>query len=122
MLKKRVRDSQRFRRKRRVRKKITGTTERPRMSVYRSNKNIYVQLIDDLKGETLASASTLDPTLRDGENELGKTDAARAVGKLAAERAKEKGFSKVVFDRNGYLYHGRVAAVADGARDGGLEF
>jgi large subunit ribosomal protein L18 len=92
------------------------------MSVYRSNKNIYVQLIDDNQGVTLVSASTVDAELRDRLAELDKTEAAREVGKIAAERAKEAGFSKVVFDRNGYLYHGRVAAVADGAREAGLEF
>ncbi len=122
MLRKGVRDSQRHRRKRRVRKKVSGSTERPRMSVYRSNKNIYVQLIDDNQGVTLVSASTVDAELRDRLAELDKTEAAREVGKIAAERAKEAGFSKVVFDRNGYLYHGRVAAVADGAREAGLEF
>lgn len=122
MLRKGVRDSQRQRRKRRVRKKVSGTTVRPRMSVYRSNKNIYVQLIDDNEGKTLVSASTVDAELRDRLAELDKTEAAREVGKIAAERAKEAGVSKVVFDRNGYLYHGRVAAVAEGAREAGLEF
>jgi len=122
MLRKGVRDSQRQRRKRRVRKKVSGTTGRPRMSVYRSNKNIYVQLIDDNEGKTLVSASTVDAELRDRLAELDKTEAAREVGKIAAERAKEAGVSKVVFDRNGYLYHGRVAAVAEGAREAGLEF
>lgn len=122
MLRKGVRDSQRQRRKRRVRKKVSGTTGRPRMSVYRSNKNIYVQLIDDNEGKTLVSASTVDAELRDRLAELDKTEAAREVGKVAAERAKEAGVSKVVFDRNGYLYHGRVAAVAEGAREAGLEF
>ena len=122
MLSKRVRDSKRRRRKRRVRKKIFGTAQRPRMSVYRSNQHIYVQLIDDLAGETVASASTVDTGLRDKVAEMDKTEAALEVGKLVAERAQEKGFGKVVFDRNGYLYHGRVAAVAEGARQGGLEF
>jgi len=92
------------------------------MSVYRSNKNIYVQLIDDNQGVTLVSASTVDAELRDRLAELDKTEAAREVGKIAAERAKEAGFSKVVFDRNGYLYHGCVAAVADGVCEAGLEF
>lgn len=122
MLSKRVRDSKRYRRKRRVRKKIFGTAERPRLSVYRSNKNIYAQLIDDESGKTVASASTVDGELSERIAELDKTAAAREVGKLIAERAKSNGFHKVVFDRNGYLYHGRVAAVGEGARESGLEF
>ena len=122
MLRRAERDSALVRRKRRVRKKVSGTTERPRLSVFRSNKNIYAQLIDDLSGETLASASTIDSELRDKVASVKKTEAAREVGKLLASRAQSKGFNKVVFDRNGNLYHGRVAAVAEGAREGGLEF
>ena len=110
----------RDRRHRRVRKKVSGTSERPRLAVFRSNKHIYVQAIDDVNGRTVASASTMEAALRSGST--GTVDAARAVGKLVGERAKEAGVTSVVFDRGGYQYHGRVAAVADGARDAGLEF
>lgn len=99
----------------RVRKKVSGTTERPRLNVYRSNKAIYCQIIDDLKGHTLASASSTGLTGT-------KTEQAVAVGKLIAEKAKSAGVESVVFDRGGYLYHGRVKALADGAREGGLQF
>jgi large subunit ribosomal protein L18 len=100
----------------RVRRKISGTAERPRMNIYRSNKSIYVQLIDDVAGQTLAAASSSDAATGT------KTEQAKAVGLVAAERAKAVGISRVVFDRGGYLYHGRVKAVADGAREGGLDF
>ena len=103
----------------RVRAKISGTPERPRLNVFRSNVNIYAQIIDDVAGVTLVSASTLDKAVEAGES---KSDAARNVGKLLAERAKEKGIETVVFDRGGYIYHGRVQALAEGAREGGLEF
>jgi large subunit ribosomal protein L18 len=109
----------RLRRHRRVRKKVAGTAERPRLAVYRSNKHISVQVIDDLTGHTLASASSTEPTLRDGS---GNTDSAKKVGALVADRAKAVGVTTVVFDRGGNLYHGRVAALADAARDAGLEF
>ena len=122
MLRKRVKDSNRQRRKRRVRKKISGTTERPRLSVYRSNLHIYAQLIDDMTGHTVASASTVDKELKGSVAEMDKTASAEAVGKLLAERAKQNGFDRVVFDRNGYLYHGRIEAVAKGAREAGLHF
>ncbi len=113
----------RLRRKKRVRKKVFGTPERPRLSVYRSLKHIYAQVIDDTKGITLAAASTLDPALREQLKDIkGKVEAARLVGKLVAERALEKGIKKVVFDRGGFKYHGRVKALADGAREAGLEF
>jgi len=112
----------RLRRHLRVRKKINGTAERPRLSVFRSSKHIYAQLIDDEKGITLASASTLDKELRDKVGNGGTVEAARQVGELIARRAKEKGVAKVVFDRGGYLYHGRIQALADAAREGGLEF
>jgi large subunit ribosomal protein L18 len=113
----------RLRRKKRVRKKVFGTPERPRLSVYRSLKHIYAQVIDDTKGITLVAASTLDPALREQLKEIkGKVEAARLVGKLVAERALEKGIKKVVFDRGGFKYHGRVKALADGAREAGLEF
>ena len=104
--------------KMRVRKKVSGTAERPRMTVFRSNKQIYVQFIDDLRGVTLASASSLDK--EDAEQMKGINKAI--VGKLAAERAAAKGITMVSFDRNGYLYHGRVKQLADAAREGGLKF
>jgi large subunit ribosomal protein L18 len=106
----------------RVRKKITGTSEKPRLNVYRSVKHIYVQLIDDYSGKTLASASTLDKDLKGKFSSGGNIEAAKTVGQLVAKRASDKGFKKIVFDRGGYLYHGRVKALADAAREGGLEF
>lgn len=102
---------------RRVRKKISGTAERPRLSVFRSNKYIYAQLIDDVAGVTLAQASSYEAAVA---NEGSKSDQAAAVGKLIAERAKAAGVERAVFDRSGYLYHGRVKSLADGAREGGL--
>ncbi len=102
----------------RVRSKISGTAECPRLNVFRSNKNIYAQLIDDVAGVTLASASTVDKDIS-GEN---KTELATAVGSSIAKKATEKGIKEVVFDRGGYLYHGRVAALAEAARENGLEF
>lgn len=112
----------RLRRHKRVRKHISGTPERPRMAVYRSLNEIYVQVIDDLNGHTLVSASTIDRELRGQMQGLNKTEQARLVGKAVAERAKEKGITQVVFDRGGFRYIGRVKALADGAREGGLEF
>ena len=106
----------------RVRKLISGTPERPRLSVYKSSKNIYVQFIDDVKGVTLASCSTLEGGVKAEIAGKTKTEAAKIVGKIAGERAKEKGISEVVFDRGGYNYTGRVQAIADGAREAGLEF
>jgi large subunit ribosomal protein L18 len=108
----------RQRRHRRVRGRVTGTAERPRLSVSRSNMRIYAQLIDDGRGHTLAAAGSHEAALRD----LKKGEAATAVGRLIAERAREAGVTLVVFDRGGYLYHGRVKALAEGAREGGLEF
>jgi len=105
---------------RRVRKKIFGTEERPRLNVYRSNKNIYAQLIDDERGVTLVSANTNEKDF-DGAS-TSNIEAAEKVGKLIAERAIEKGYKEVVFDRGGYLYHGRVKALAEAARDTGLQF
>jgi large subunit ribosomal protein L18 len=106
----------------RIRKIVSGTSERPRMSVYRSNKQIYVQFIDDTKGVTLASASSRDKSL--SGQVAGKTgiEIARLVGKLSAERAQEKGITTVVFDRGGYLYHGKIESLAQSAREGGLKF
>ncbi|GGH15103.1 50S ribosomal protein L18 [Silvibacterium dinghuense] len=102
----------------RIRRKIEGTAERPRLNVYRSLNHIYVQVIDDLAGATLVSASTVADKVKTG----GNVAAAKEVGKLVAERAQEKGIKKVVFDRGGYLYHGRIKALADAAREAGLEF
>jgi len=115
-------DKNQVRKKRhaRVRAKLSGTTARPRLNVYRSNKNIYAQLIDDLQGVTLASASTLDKDL--GLESTSNLEAAKKVGELIAKRAVEKGVTSVVFDRGGYLYHGRIKALADAARENGLEF
>ncbi len=107
------------RRQRRVRGKVSGTSERPRLRVTRTNANIYAQIIDDVNGVTLASASSLDKAI---EGYGGNVAAATAVGKLIAERALAKGIENVVFDRGGYLYHGRVQALAEGAREGGLNF
>ena len=103
----------------RVRGKISGTPERPRLNVFRSNANIYAQLIDDVNGVTLVSATTLE---KEFEGASGNCEAAKKVGTVLAERAKAKGIKMVVFDRGGYLYHGRVAALAEGAREGGLDF
>ncbi|MEX1001227.1 MAG: 50S ribosomal protein L18 [Crocinitomicaceae bacterium] len=105
--------------KRRVRKNVFGTSERPRLSVYRSNKGIYAQVINDVEGKTLASSSSLKNKSTEGKN---KTEAATIVGKDLAEKAKKAGVDKVVFDRNGYQYHGRVKSLAEGAREGGLNF
>ncbi len=104
--------------KRRIRKKISGTAERPRLSVFRSEKHIYAQLIDDLTGHTLASASSLEDSSLKGSG----TEKSTVVGKKLAERAKEAGVEEAVFDRNGFRYHGRVKALADGAREGGIRF
>lgn len=105
----------------RVRKRVTGTAERPRLNVYRSLSHIYAQLINDIEGKTVVAASSLDGSLR-GDKNGGNIEGAKVVGKLIAARAKEAGIERVVFDRGGYLYHGRVQALADAAREGGLEF
>ncbi len=105
----------------RIRKKITGTTERPRLRVFKSNKHIYAQIIDDIQGKTVVSMSTIDKSFDMGE-EKGKTGAAKVVGTVIAERAKKAGVERVVFDRGGYLYHGRVKSLSEGAREGGLLF
>jgi large subunit ribosomal protein L18 len=112
----------RNRRHERIRRNIRGTTERPRLNIFRSLQHIYAQVIDDDLGHTLVSASTLDPELRGQLDGLGKSEQAAHVGKLVAQRAVARGLKQVVFDRGGYPYHGRVKALADGARDGGLEF
>ena len=112
-------NAMRLKRHIRVRGKVSGTAERPRLNVFRSNANIYAQLIDDVAGVTLVSASTLDKGF---EGPTGNVEAAKKVGLTLAERAKDKGIEEVVFDRGGYVYHGRVAALAEGAREGGLKF
>ncbi|MBU2611145.1 MAG: 50S ribosomal protein L18 [Chloroflexi bacterium] len=112
----------RIRRHARVRKQIAGSAQRPRLNVFRSLSEMYAQVIDDQAGHTLVSASTIDSELRSKMKGLNKTDQARLVGKTIAERAKSKGVKLVVFDRGGFRYTGRVKAVADGAREGGLEF
>lgn len=106
----------------RVRKKIAGTAERPRLNVYRSLNQIYSQVIDDDAGHTLTSASTLDPEIKPRLKGLTKTEQAKVIGTIIAERAVEKGVKKVIFDRGGYYYHGRVRALAEAAREAGLEF
>src|SRR5579864_981265 len=111
----------RQRRHRRIRVSLSGTTQRPRLNVFRSLQHIYAQVIDDTTGTTIAAASTNEPTVR-GSLTGSKTERATAVGKAIAERAKEKGISTVVFDRGGYLYHGRIKALADAAREAGLQF
>jgi large subunit ribosomal protein L18 len=120
----RVEEKEQLRKKRhrRVRYKVSGTEERPRLNVSRSHLHIYAQLIDDMRGHTIAAASTLDKNLRGSLKSGGNVEAAKAVGKLIAARGKEKGVTSVVFDRGGYKYHGRVQALADGAREGGLQF
>jgi large subunit ribosomal protein L18 len=112
----------RLRRHERIRRTVHGTSERPRLSVFRSLQHIYAQIIDDDLGHTLVAVSTLDPELREQLDGLNKSQQATRVGKVAAQRACAKGLTQVVFDRGGYPYHGRVKALADGAREGGLEF
>jgi large subunit ribosomal protein L18 len=114
--------AQQARRHRRVRSRVSGTAERPRLNVFRSLTNIYAQVIDDISGHTLASASTIDKEVAGQVNGKSKVEAAKIVGQIVAQRAKAAGVAKVVFDRGGYQYHGRVAALAEGAREGGLEF
>jgi large subunit ribosomal protein L18 len=122
MAKNKTRSDARVRRHKRVRSRITGSPERPRLSIYRSLSEIYAQIIDDKAGHTLISASTLDHELRKTVEGLKKSEQARKIGQALAERAKAKGIKQVVFDRGGYRYIGRVKALADGARESGLEF
>ena len=110
-----------FRRKRRVRKKVKGSPELPRLSVYRSNRHIYAQIIDDASGHTSVCASTLSPELKGASTPTGNVEAAKKVGELIAKKCLEKKISQVVFDRNGFLYHGRIKALAQSAREGGLK-
>ena len=119
MVKKPDTNKARLKRHKRVRSKISGTAERPRLNVFRSNTNIYAQIIDDINGVTLASASSLDKEITGNG---GNKEAAKEVGKLVAQRAADKGITEVVFDRGGYVYHGRVTELAEGAREGGLKF
>jgi large subunit ribosomal protein L18 len=117
-----TKSDRRTRIKYRIRKVVNGTSERPRMSVYRSNKQIYVQFIDDTKGQTIASASSRDKSLAEQVTGKSGIEVAKLVGKLSAERAQEKGITVVVFDRGGYLYHGKIKSLAESAREGGLKF
>ncbi len=119
MIKRPDTNAQRLKRHKRVRGKISGTPERPRLNVFRSEANIYAQIIDDVAGRTLVSASSLDKAF---EGSGSNCEGAKKVGQMVAERAKAAGITTVVFDRGGYVYHGRVAALAEGAREGGLEF
>ena len=112
----------RLRRKQRVRKKVTGTSDRPRLSVFRSARHIYAQIIDDSQGLTLVAASSMEKQVRDASKPGDKKAVAVEIGKLLAGRAKEKGISQVVFDRGGFMYHGRIRALSEGAREGGLSF
>jgi len=120
--KKMATDTARGHRKSRIRKKVEGTPERPRLTVFRSAKHIYAQVIDDTLGSTLVTVSTLSKTLRADAGEKAKTDAAKIIGTEIAKACKSKGIAKVVFDRNGFLYHGRVKALAEAAREAGLDF
>ena len=125
MITKTAKNETRSRIHKRIRKKVLGTAERPRLNIYRSVSHIYAQVIDDAKGVTLVSATSLEAgKAKDGKSHIsgGNLSSAKQVGKLVAERAKAKGISKVVFDRGGYLYHGRIKALADAAREGGLQF
>jgi large subunit ribosomal protein L18 len=115
-------DEARLKRKKRIRKKVNGNTERPRLSVFRSSKHIYVQVIDDTTGKTLVSVGTLSKDVRGETGEGTKSDSAKKVGAAIAKACKAQGIAKVVFDRNGYIYHGRVKALADAAREAGLDF
>ncbi len=122
MINKKDKNTLRIKRHRRVRKNITGCAERPRLNVYRSNAQIYAQVIDDVAGNTIAAASTLEKDIASQVKGMNKTDAAKLVGEIVGKRAVEKGVTTVVFDRGGYIYTGRVAALADGAREAGLNF
>ena len=122
MIKKPSRELTRKKRHYRLRNSISGTNERPRLNVYRSNKHIYAQIIDDLKGHTIVSASTMEKEIGSSLKSTSDKEAAKQIGLAVGKRAMQQGISHVVFDRGGYLYHGRVAALADGAREAGLKF
>jgi len=117
-----IRQQARLKRKKRIRKKIYGTSQRPRLSVFRSARHIYAQIVDDRAGRTLVAASTLDKDALSGSKFENKVEAAKLIGKLVGERAIGKGIKEVVFDRNGFLYHGRVKSLSEGAREAGLVF
>ena len=117
-----VKQQSRLKRKMNIRKKISGTAERPRLSVFRSAKHIYAQLVDDTSGQTLTAASSVEKTVKEQPDAKSDVSMAQSVGKLVGERALKIGIKKVVFDRNGFLYHGRVKALSDGAREAGLDF
>ena len=122
MFKKANKNANRLQRHKRVRRKITGTTQRPRLCVFRSSNNIYAQIIDDTKRVTLVAASSLEAEVKSAVNHTGNKEAAKKVGELVAKKAVEKGITEVVFDRGGYLYHGRVQVLAEAAREAGLKF
>lgn len=122
MIKKLDKNKSRIRRHLRVRKTVIGTAERPRLNVFRSSKHIYAQIIDDTKAVTIVSASTMDKDSKSENGKGGNTEAASKIGELIAKRAKDAGITQVVFDRGGYLYHGRVKALAEAARENGLQF
>ena len=122
MLKKADKNANRLQRHKRVRRKISGTSQRPRLCVFRSANNIYAQIIDDTKRVTLVSASSLEAEVKSAVNHTGNKEAAKKVGELVAKKAVEKGITEVVFDRGGYLYHGRVQVLAEAAREAGLKF
>lgn len=122
MFKKVSKNANRLSRHQRVRNKVTGTPERPRLNVYRSLTNIYAQLIDDVAGKTLVAASSLDKEIKDQVSQTGNAEAAKLVGQLVGKRALEKGIDTVTFDRGGNIYHGRIQALAEGAREAGLKF
>ena len=117
-----IRQQARLKRKKRIRKKIHGTPQRPRLSVFRSSRHTYAQIIDDTVGRTLTAASTVDQQAKDSPKFKNKVEAAKFVGKLVGERAIDKGIKEVVFDRNGFLYHGRIKSLSEGAREAGLVF
>lgn len=122
MLKKADKNANRLQRHKRVRRKISGTSQRPRLCVFRSSNNIYAQIIDDTKRVTLVAASSLEAEVKSAVNHTGNKEAAKKVGELVAKKAVEKGITEVVFDRGGYLYHGRIQELAEGAREAGLKF
>ena len=122
MLKKADKNAKRLQRHKRVRRKVFGTPQRPRLCVFRSSNNIYAQIIDDTNGVTLVAASSLDEAVKGAVNHTGNKEAAKMVGEMVAKKAVEKGITEVVFDRGGYIYHGRIKELAEGAREAGLKF
>ena len=122
MLKKADKNAKRLQRHKRVRRKVSGTTQRPRLCVFRSSNNIYAQIIDDTNRVTLVAASSLDEAVKGAVNHTGNKEAAKLVGEMVAKKAVEKGITEVVFDRGGYIYHGRIKELAEGAREAGLKF